>query len=100
MDIPPQLLQYRYHFAVTISVSVIFSLLLYAAPRFGTILAYFWPLFASTILFVVAIIAFNGVSQLAVKADHGEKAAGEDIVDYVAGRSEHNTDHHEDRQNF
>lgn len=99
MDIPPQLLQYRYHFAIAISVSVILSLFLYAAPRFGSILAYFWPLFASTTLFVVAIVILSGVSLLAVE-DHGEKA-GEDIVDYVAGQPEQSgttANHDQDRQ--
>ena len=98
MDIPPQLLQYRYHFTIAISVSVILSLFLYAAPRFGSILAYFWPLFASTTLFVVAIVVLSGVSLLAVEA-HGEKA-GEDIVDYVAGQPEQSStaNHDQDRQ--
>ncbi|XP_062088499.1 uncharacterized protein LOC133795064 [Humulus lupulus] len=97
MDIPPQLIQYKYHLAIAISVSVAISLVLYAAPRLTTLVAYFWPLFASTTLFVVAIIAFTGVSQLAVEAHRGDNKAGEDIVDYVAGQQEHD---HEDRQSF
>ncbi|KAM6601878.1 hypothetical protein CsatA_021487 [Cannabis sativa] len=99
MDIPAQLVQYKYHLAIAISVSVVISLVLYAAPRLTTIMAYFGPLFASTTLFVVAIIAFTGVSKLAVEAHRGDKA-GEDIVDYVAGLQEHDIDQHEDRQSF
>ncbi|PON38120.1 hypothetical protein PanWU01x14_314900 [Parasponia andersonii] len=86
MDIQQQPIQYRYHLAIAISVSVAISLVFYAAPRLTTIVAYFWPLFASTTLFVVAIIAFTGISQLAMEAQGGQKF-GEDIVDYVAGHS-------------
>lgn len=76
-------MQYRYHFTISVIVSVVLSLLLYGAPRLVTILAYFWPLFASTALFLVTILAFGGLSQLATEA-HGEKA-GEGILDYVQG---------------
>ena len=80
-------MQYRYHLAVAVSVSALVSSALYAAPRLGTILAFFWPLLASTALFVAAIVAFSGVSQLAVEAHGGGE--GEEIVDYVAGRDRH-----------
>lgn len=86
MDVSEKLLKYRYHITIAILVSLLFSLLLYAAPRFLTILAYFWPLFASTTVFLVAIIAFGGISKLSTEA-HGEKA-GEGLLDYVAGRPE------------
>ncbi|KAG5011512.1 hypothetical protein JHK86_023773 [Glycine max] len=86
MDISEKLLQYRYHITIAIVVSLSFSLLLYAAPHFLAILAYFWPLFASTTVFLVAIIAFGGVSKLSTE-DHGEKA-GEGLLNYVAGRAE------------
>ncbi|KAM1033661.1 hypothetical protein ACFX13_037949 [Malus domestica] len=87
MDISPQLLQYRYHFVIAIFVSLIFSLMLYAAPRILTILGYFWPLFASTTIFLVAVIAFGGVSQLSTES-HGE-AQGQGIIDYVAGQPDY-----------
>ncbi|KAK7412733.1 hypothetical protein VNO78_04321 [Psophocarpus tetragonolobus] len=87
MDISKKLQQYRYHITIAIVVSLSFSLLLYAAPRFLTIVAYFWPLFASTTVFLVAIIAFGSVSKLSTE-DHGEEA-GEGLLDYVAGRAEH-----------
>lgn len=55
-----------------------------------TILKYFWPLFASTTLFLVAIIAFGGVSKFSTEGlGHGEKA-GEGLLDYVTGMPEHN----------
>ncbi|KAL4320954.1 hypothetical protein HN51_065123 [Arachis hypogaea] len=90
MDVSERLLRYRYHISTVIAISVLLSLMLYAAPRFVTILAYFWPLFASTTVFLVAIIAFGGVSkfstdELSHHHDlHGEKA-GEGLLDYVAG---------------
>ncbi|KAJ1428653.1 hypothetical protein SESBI_08754 [Sesbania bispinosa] len=90
MDVSEKLLKYRYHITIAIVALLSSSLLLYAAPRFLTILAYFWPLFASTTVFLVAIIAFGGVSKLSTEA-HG-KEAGEGFLDYVAGRPEHSLD--------
>lgn len=95
MDVSEKLQKYRYHITMAILVSISFSLLLYVAPRFLTILAYFWPLFASTTVFLVAIIAFGGVSKLSTEA-HGEKA-GEGLLDYVAGRP---PEHTQEAQNF
>ncbi|ESR63156.1 hypothetical protein CICLE_v10017306mg [Citrus x clementina] len=90
MDITPKLVQYKYQFSVAMVVSLILGLLSYGTPRMLTILAYFWPLLASTTVFLLLIIAFGGLSQLANEA-HGERA-GEGLLDYVAGagRSEHN----------
>lgn len=84
--ISPKLMQYRYHLTIAVVGSLILGFLSYAAPRMLTILAYFWPLFASTAVFLLLIITFGGVSQLATEG-HGEKA-GEELLDYVAGRSE------------
>lgn len=98
MDIQTQLMQYKYHLAIAASVSALVSSALYAAPRLGTILAFFWPLFASTALFVAAIVAFSGVSKLAVEAHGGGE--GEDIVDFVAGGEQHMADDREERQSF
>ncbi|OAY43439.1 hypothetical protein MANES_08G070300v8 [Manihot esculenta] len=94
MDIPEKFLQYRYHFGLAIVASLVLSILLYAAPRFLTILAYFWPLFASTTVFLVLIIAFGRVSQAELATDsysHGAQA-GEGILDYVAGQAEHTSE--------
>ncbi|KAI4298808.1 hypothetical protein L6164_032326 [Bauhinia variegata] len=93
MDIAEKLLQYRYHISIAIAVSLTFSLVLYAAPRFLSILHYFWPFFASTTVFLVAIIAFGGVSKFSNESD-GEKAGDRILDDYVAaGRLEHVDDH-------
>ncbi|KAE9599117.1 hypothetical protein Lal_00043926 [Lupinus albus] len=87
MDVSEKLLKYRYHITIAIVVSLILSLVLYAAPRILTILAYFWPLFASTTVFLVAIIAFGGVSKFSTEEAHDEKV-GEGLLDYVAGKPE------------
>lgn len=87
ISISPQLLQYKYHFVIAIFVSLILSLLLYAAPRILSILGYFWPLFASTTLFLVAIIAFGGGSKLSTEAQ--SETQGQGIIDYVAGHPDY-----------
>ncbi|KAG6641922.1 hypothetical protein CIPAW_09G107600 [Carya illinoinensis] len=87
MDIQEKLMQHRSNVAMTFIVSVVISLLLYASPRLINILTYFWPLFASTAVLLVAIIGFGGLSQLASET-HGYKA-GEGIIDYVQRRPEH-----------
>lgn len=95
MDVPEKLLQYRYHISIAIAISLSFSLLLYAAPQFLNILEYFWPLFASTTVFLVAIIAFGGVSKFTAEF-HGEKA-GEGLMDYLAAGV---PEHSEEPQSF
>ncbi|KAK8485339.1 hypothetical protein V6N13_062789 [Hibiscus sabdariffa] len=82
VDIQQKLNQYRYHFVVTLLVSSIVAFLSYAAPSMLAILTYFWPLFASTAVLVVVIMAFGGVSQLATEA-HGRKT-GEGLLEYVS----------------
>lgn len=101
MDIAPQLVQYRYHIGIAVLVSLMASSVVYVAPRILTILNYFWPLFASTTVFLVLIIAFNGsFSHIATEA-HGE-IAGEGIMNYVAASHQdhtHTNHHHQDHQN-
>lgn len=80
MDIQARLMDYKFHFMVAIIVSVVMSSLVYAAPRVLDILAYFWPLFASTAAFLAIAITFGGFQQLS------DEATGEGIMDYVAGR--------------
>jgi hypothetical protein len=96
MDVSEKLLKYRYQISIAILFSLLFSLLIYAAPYFLSILAYFWPLFASTTVFLVAIIAFGGVSKFSTET-HGEKA-GEGLLDYVAGTGKQ--EHIQEAQHF
>ncbi|KAG7959592.1 hypothetical protein I3843_10G077700 [Carya illinoinensis] len=96
MDIPEKLMQYRYHVSIAVVVSAVISLVLYAAPRLLAILAYFWPLFASTTVFLVAIIAFGSLSQFATQTQ-GEKTDEDQILDCVQGPPIHT---HEEPQKF
>lgn len=91
MDIQQKLIQYRYHFTTAILASLIIAFVSYVVPRLSSILTYFWPLFASTTVFLVLITAFGGLSQLATTEAYGEKV-GEGLLNYVAARSEHTTD--------
>lgn len=85
MDIAAQISQYKNQIAMAVIGVTAISLMVYAAPRLMTILAYFWPLFASTAVFLVTIFAFGGISKLSTEG-HGQ-TAGEGIIDYVAGQS-------------
>ena len=80
MEIQARLKEYKLHFMVAIIMSVMVLSLLYAAPRILDILAYFWPLFASTAAFLAVAITFGGFQQLS------EETTGEGIMEYVAGR--------------
>ncbi|KAF3594781.1 hypothetical protein DY000_02026655 [Brassica cretica] len=82
MEIQARLMEYKFHVMITIIVIVVLSSLVYAAPRILDILAYFWPLFASTAAFLAMAIISGGFQQLS------DEATGEGIMDYVAGRPE------------
>ncbi|XP_048135274.1 uncharacterized protein LOC125315138 [Rhodamnia argentea] len=81
MAIPERLLRYRFHLLAALLLALASSALVYAAPRFVTVLAYFWPLLLSTALFLVAVVVFGKTSPPAA-AD----ASGKDLIDYVAGQ--------------
>lgn len=87
MEIPQKLLKFKFHILFALTLCVVVSSLIVVAPRFVTILAYFWPLFLSTALFLVAVVVFGKTSLPATEA-HGDKA-GEGLLDFVAGQPEH-----------
>ncbi|KAK6947077.1 hypothetical protein RJ641_000550 [Dillenia turbinata] len=82
MDIPEKLLKFKYHFIFGAIISLTISSVFIIAPRFLTILAYFWPLFLSTALVLVAVVVLGRISPPAVDK------AGEGLLDYVAGQPE------------
>ncbi|CAN1336999.1 hypothetical protein LINPERPRIM_LOCUS37406 [Linum perenne] len=88
------LMRYKYHIAVAAMACVVLPMMLYAAPRLITILAYFWPLLASTAVFLVLIMGFGGVSRLATDHQLGDRSPGEGILDYVTGRPDYYTYDH------
>ncbi|CAL5411794.1 unnamed protein product [Camellia sinensis] len=86
MAIPEKLLQYKYHFTITIFLSLILAFFIIVAPRFITILSYFWPLLLSTTVFLVAMVVFGQISSTFTES-YDDKA-GEGLLDYVTGRPE------------
>lgn len=93
MEIQQKLLKFKYHILFSFTLcAFIFSLLVWA-PSFLTILAYFWPLFLSTAMFLAAVVFFGKTSASPATDDPGDKAA-EGLLDYVAGQPDHN--HHHD----
>ncbi|KAG8386027.1 hypothetical protein BUALT_Bualt03G0106300 [Buddleja alternifolia] len=86
MEIAEKLLKFKFHILIGFTFSLFIFLICYLAPSFIDILKYFWPLFVSTALFLVAIVVFGRISPPATEAP-GEKA-GEGLLDYVAGPPE------------
>ncbi|KVI10418.1 uncharacterized protein LOC112507260 [Cynara cardunculus var. scolymus] len=86
MEISEKLLKFKFHILIATTLALIIVSLLYIAPRFLNILAYFWPLLLSTALFLLAVVVFGLTSPPSAQVS-GEKA-GEGILDYVAGRPE------------
>lgn len=83
MEIPKNLIKFKFHILfITFFILIIFTLL-YIAPSFINILAYFWPLLLSTALFLITVVVFGLTSPPGAHVS-GEKA-GEGILDYVAG---------------
>ncbi|KAK1440258.1 hypothetical protein QVD17_06083 [Tagetes erecta] len=83
MEIPENLIKFKYHIFFTFLFFLISLSLLYIAPSFINILAYFWPLLLSTALFLITVLVFGLTSPPGANVS-GEKA-GEGILDYVAG---------------
>ncbi|OAY28362.1 hypothetical protein MANES_15G060900v8 [Manihot esculenta] len=86
MEMQEKIIQYKYHIFFSLIISLVLATLIFLAPSFVTILAYFWPLFLSTALFLVAVVFFGKTSPPATESS-GDKA-GEGLLDYVAGQSE------------
>ncbi|KAB1215110.1 hypothetical protein CJ030_MR4G016285 [Morella rubra] len=88
MEIPEKLLKYKFYILFVLTLSLTLVSLVFLAPSFLSILAYFWPLLVSTALFLFAVIAFGKISVPGADT-HGDTKAGEGILDYVAGRPDH-----------
>ncbi|XWS51750.1 hypothetical protein CRYUN_Cryun11dG0010100 [Craigia yunnanensis] len=88
MEIPEKLLKFKYPLLLTLTLSLTLSSLIIFAPSFLTILTYFWPLFLSTALFLVAVIFFGKTSAYPGGSDSQADKTGEGLLDYVAGQPE------------
>lgn len=82
MEISEKLLHFKYPILISFASCFFAISLIYLAPSFIDIVKYFWPLFMSTAMFLVAVVVFGRISPL--PDSPGEKA-GEGLLDFVAG---------------
>ncbi|EXB36073.1 hypothetical protein L484_018231 [Morus notabilis] len=91
MEIPEKLIKFKIHILLALLLCVAVSVLILVAPRFLTILAYFWPLLVSTALFLASVLVFGKTT--AASPAVADKA-GEGLLDFVAGQPDHHHGHH------
>ncbi|KAG2678239.1 hypothetical protein I3843_12G136500 [Carya illinoinensis] len=91
MEIPEKLLEYRFHIIFALALPLTIVSIVHVAPSFVPVLAYFWPLFLSTALFLFAVIFFGRTSVKGIDV-HGDDKAVEGLIDYVAGQPEHSVE--------
>ncbi|RZC51728.1 hypothetical protein C5167_020154 [Papaver somniferum] len=92
MEIPEKLMKLKYYIIFSSLISLLFLSLVLLAPRFLTIVSYFWPLFVSTALFLFTVVFFAKVSPLSTSSENEDdqsllscaEKAGEGLLDYVA----------------
>ncbi|KAI4306209.1 hypothetical protein L6164_029504 [Bauhinia variegata] len=84
MEIPEKVLKFKYHFLFALLFSLAAFAIVLLAPRLLTVLAYFWPLFVSTALFLAIVLVFAKTSPLPA-ADASHLKPVEELLDYVAG---------------
>ncbi|KAI3845805.1 hypothetical protein MKX03_020302 [Papaver bracteatum] len=92
MKIPEKLMKLKYYIIFSSLISLSFLSVVLLAPRFLTIVSYFWPLFVSTALFLFTVVFFAKVSPLSTSSEIDDdqsllscaEKAGEGLLDYVA----------------
>ncbi|BAT88508.1 hypothetical protein LR48_Vigan09g098000 [Vigna angularis] len=89
MEIKQELLKFRYQIGGALLVCLSIISFLYLAPRFLNVLAYFWPLFLSTALFLLLVLFF-AKTQTLPNSDASIPKPAEELLHYVAGH------HHSD----
>ncbi|GLT83680.1 hypothetical protein SLE2022_019550 [Rubroshorea leprosula] len=87
MEIAQKLLNFKYQILIGVTLVAAVSSLIILSPSFLTILAYFWPLLLSTVLFLIAVVFF-GKTSAPPGSDSGAENAGEGLLNYVAGQPE------------
>ncbi|GMJ11560.1 PSI-INTERACTING ROOT-CELL ENRICHED 1 [Hibiscus trionum] len=92
MEIPQKLVKFKYPIILTLALSLTLSSLIIFAPSFLTILTYFWPLFLSTALFLVAVFFFAKTSPHSGGSESPADKPGEGLLHYVAGHPELSVD--------
>ncbi|CAN0875074.1 hypothetical protein LINGRAHAP2_LOCUS10620 [Linum grandiflorum] len=86
MEIHQNLLKYKLQIITALILSLLVTSIVYLAPRVVTILAYFWPLFISTGIFLGASFFIGKTSLLATDSDHSADKTSEVLLDYVVGQ--------------
>ncbi|KAK7387165.1 hypothetical protein VNO78_27722 [Psophocarpus tetragonolobus] len=85
MEIQQQVLKFRYHIGVALLVLGAIFAALQLAPRFLNVLAYFWPLFLSTALFLALVLFFAKTQTFSHSDDSSLPKPAEELLDFVAG---------------
>ncbi|TKY47024.1 hypothetical protein E2542_SST29078 [Spatholobus suberectus] len=85
MEIQQQLFKFRYHILGALLLCLATFSLLHLAPSFLNILAYFWPLFLSTALFLALVLFFAKTQTSHHSDDASLPKPAEDLLDFVAG---------------
>ncbi|XP_027344002.1 uncharacterized protein LOC113856399 [Abrus precatorius] len=84
MEIQQQVMKFRYHIIGALLLLAVVVSFLHLAPKFLHILAYFWPLFLSTALFL-AVVLFFAKTSASTHSETSLPKPAEDLLDYVAG---------------
>ncbi|KAK7333367.1 hypothetical protein VNO80_30135 [Phaseolus coccineus] len=82
MEIKQELMKFRYQIGGALLVCLAIFSFLYLAPRFLNLLAYFWPLFLSTALFLLLVLFF---AKTQTSSDSSIPKPAEELLHYVAG---------------
>ncbi|KAK6932858.1 hypothetical protein RJ641_002482 [Dillenia turbinata] len=89
MEILKKLMPFKARFIFAVIASLSLVLLLQVSPHVLTAFTYFWPLFLSTGLFLVAILVFGQISVSPADETGGNlEKTGEGFLNYVAGQPE------------
>ncbi|KAI3870822.1 hypothetical protein MKX03_006806 [Papaver bracteatum] len=91
---PEKLMKLKYYIIFSSLISLLFLSLVLLAPRFLTIVSYFWPSLVSTALFLFTVVFFAKVSPLSTSSEIDDdqsllscaEKAGEGLLDYAAGQ--------------
>ncbi|KAL9230008.1 hypothetical protein vseg_005410 [Gypsophila vaccaria] len=86
MEIKEKLMKYKVHAIVGVIIMVLTYGVVIISPKFVDLVGFFWPLLASTALFLGVVLVFSRVAPQATDG-LGEKT-GEGLLDYVAGPPE------------
>ncbi|KAL6999128.1 hypothetical protein U1Q18_000290 [Sarracenia purpurea var. burkii] len=86
MEISAKLLKFKIHILFSIAVFLVIFSLAYLSPGVVEVFVYFWPLFVSTALFLIAVVLFAHTSPSATEAPC--EKAGEGLLDFIAAQPE------------